>query len=89
MSSFSTNDRERIFITIAKAVTEFMKSHPNGIIWVRGSTASRVRLYQMAISAFWPLINRQYEIQGRRGKRWLPFERGVNYEEFLLFRKML
>lgn len=84
----NNGDRLKILHTIAAAVIDFVKFRPDAIILVRGSTLSRVRLYQMAMSSFWSEISQQFEIWGKLEEEWLPFEKGVNYEEFLIFKKI-
>jgi uncharacterized protein DUF6934 len=66
---------------------DFLESRPNAIILIVGSTASRTRLYQMAISSHWQKTG-QYEIYGEQGKDWEPFQKGVNYQRFLVFKKI-
>jgi hypothetical protein len=83
----NNNDRLKVLSTVARSVVEFLKSRPDAIILVRGSTFPRVRLYQMAVSTYWPIINQQYEIYGKVAGKYLPFEKGINYQEFLLFKK--
>jgi len=83
----NNNDSLKVLSTVAQTVIEFMKSRPNAIILVKGSTLPRVRLYQIAVSAYWPVISQQYQIYGKVAGKWLPFEKGVNYQEFLIFKK--
>jgi hypothetical protein len=80
-------DRERILYTIAKAAIDFFKERPFGIIMIIGTTKSRVRLYQIKISIFWAEIKTHYEVLGKYQGRWAPFEKGINYEEFVVFKK--
>ena len=80
-------DRERILYTIANAAIDFFKKRPLGIIMVRGTTKSRVRLYQIKIAFFWTEIRAHYEVLGKYQGKWTPFEKGVNYEEFVVFKK--
>ena len=80
-------DRERILYAVANAAIDFFKKRPLGIILIRGTTKSRVRLYQIKIAIFWTEIKTHYEVLGYYQDRWAPFEKGVNYEEFLVFKK--
>ena len=84
----NNGDRLKILNTVASAIADFIEQRPNAIILAKGSTLSRVRLYQMAISSFWSRISQQYEIYGKTSGQWIPFRKGVNFEEFLLFRKI-
>jgi hypothetical protein len=80
-------DRERILYTIADAVIDFFKQRPLGIILIRGTSKPRVRLYQIKIANFWTEIKTHYDVLGNYQGRWVPFEKGVNYEEFVVFKK--
>jgi len=42
----------------------------------------------MGIALTWSEIKERYEVWGKRANKWSPFEKGVNYEEFLVFRKI-
>ena len=41
----------------------------------------------MGISGLWDEISIDFEVQGFKNGSWLPFEKGVNYEAFLVKRK--
>ena len=79
-------DRERILYAIANAVIDFFKLRPLGFIMIMGTTKSRVRLYQIKIALFWTEIRAHYEVLGKYQGKWAPFEKGVNYEEFVVFK---
>jgi hypothetical protein len=84
----NNSDHLKVLHTVAKVVLEFINFWPNAIIWVKGSTSSRTRLYQMGISSFWIEITREFEVYGKTGQDWMPFKRGANYKEFLVFKKI-
>jgi len=84
----NNGDYTKILKSVAWTVDKFVNSYPRAIILIRGSTASRSRLYQMGIASAWPEIKDRYEIWGRRANKWLSFEKGVNYEEFLVVKKI-
>jgi hypothetical protein len=77
-------DRDKVLATVAATVMEFMKDHPRAIILARGSTRSRTRLYQMGIARIWDQISLLFEIQGNINSTWQPFQKGVNFDAFLL-----
>lgn len=77
-------DRDKVLATVAATVMEFIRDHPEAIIFVTGSTASRTRLYQMGIGRIWDEINQLFEIQGYLDDIWQPFQKAVNYNAFLL-----
>jgi hypothetical protein len=43
----------------------------------------------MAIASYWPMIEQKFEIPGEYEGEWLPFQKGINYKRFLLFRKII
>jgi hypothetical protein len=83
----NNNDQIKVLNTVAMMVIDFMERRPDAIILIQGSTLSRTRLYQMKISLYWSKINQYYEVYGEFGKDWAPFQKGVNYKRFLIFKK--
>jgi len=84
----NNGDYKAILRTVAEIVEVFVNSHAQAIIVIRGLTMSRTRLYQMGIALAWLEIKERYEVWGRLANKWSPFEKGVNYEEFLVFKKI-
>jgi hypothetical protein len=78
----NNNDRDKILATVAATVLDFAKRHPGAIVYARGATPSRTRLYQMGIRAHWIEINMQFDIRGYRQGKWETFRLGNNYEAF-------
>ena len=84
----NNGDYKKILRSVAWSADKFVNSHPNAIILIRGLTDPRVRLFQMGIASAWSEIKERFEIWGRQANKWSPFEKGVNYEEFLFFKKV-
>jgi len=80
----NNSDRDKVLATVAATILQFMKDHPQAIILATGSTKSRTRLYQMGIARTWDQISLLFEIQGYVNSVWQPFQRGVNFDAFLL-----
>jgi hypothetical protein len=80
-------DAKKILVTVAGIVESFVNLYPRAIILIVGSSASRMRLYQMGIASAWLEISAKYEVLGRRNDEVEPFKKGVNYEAFLLIKK--
>jgi hypothetical protein len=78
----NNNDRQKILATVASTVLDFIQYHPDSYVYAEGSTASRTRLYQMGIAAYWDEITQEFEIYGFRLGDWEPFQSGINYEAF-------
>ncbi len=83
----NNNDRQKVLATVAKTVLDFINAHPKATVVAKGSTASRTRLYQMGIAAFWDEINGLFYIDGYINGHWESFRSKRNYEAFLLERK--
>jgi hypothetical protein len=87
LSVSNNNDRNKVLFTVAAIVHDFMKFRPAAIILAVGSTDVRTRLYQMSICAFWKEISSEYIVYGNSNDEWVCFEKNVNYEGFLVFKK--
>ena len=80
----NNNDRDKILATVASTVFDFIKYHPRAMIFARGSTPSRTRLYQISILKNWSVIITFFEIRGFSNGMWEIFKRNKNYEEFAI-----
>lgn len=87
LSVSNNKDRSKILLTVAAIVHDFMQYQPKAIILVIGSTNVRTRLYQMSISFFWQEIGSLYVVYGKSNDEWGCFEKNVNYDGFLIFKK--
>ncbi len=87
--SVTTNnaDKNEVLATVAATILEFIHTCPKALVYVKGSTPSRTRLYQMAISSFYSDISQFFIIKGYIKGQWHLFEKGINYEAFLASRK--
>jgi hypothetical protein len=82
-------DTLKILATIAGTVLEFTRQFPDIIVYAKGSSLARTRLYQMGISGNWNEIEPLMLIFGFVDGQWEPFKKNVNYEAFLAQRKNL
>lgn len=80
-------DRDKILATVAATVLEFTGHFPSAMVYAKGSTLARTRLYQMGIVANWEQIDDLLEIYGFAKGKWEKFTKNVNYEAFLVLRK--
>ena len=83
----NNQDREKILATVASTVLEFTRHFPDVMVYAKGSSSARTRLYQMALVANWKEIEPLLHVYGFSKGKWLPFERNINYEAFLVLRK--
>ncbi len=80
-------DTERILATVAATVLDFTEQFPDVIVFAKGSTPARTRLYQMGISANLKEIDHLLQVYGLQNRKWEPFRKNVNYDAFLAVRK--
>ena len=83
----NNRDRNKVLTTVAFTALDFTHKFPKAKIFVEGSTLARTRLYQMGIAYNLLEITDKFDIQGFRGEQWEPFQRGRNYNAFLITRK--
>ena len=83
----NNGDSEKVLATVVVAVYAFTDKHSDAWVYATGSTKSRTRLYQMGISKYSELAGDDYFIFGQLQSEWKPFEKGVNYEAFVVKRK--
>ncbi|BAU54619.1 DUF6934 family protein [Mucilaginibacter gotjawali] len=84
LSVSNNQDTQKVLTTVAQTVIDFMLQHPHATVLAKGSTPSRTRLYQMGISQFWDEIGMMFEIKGFIDNGWQPYERGKNFEAFVI-----
>jgi hypothetical protein len=84
MARSNNGDRDKILSTVAFAVVTFMNHYPSAILIAKGSTPARTRLYQIGIMLNWKDINQLFDLECFLNGSWIPFEKGKNYEQFLL-----
>jgi hypothetical protein len=86
-SRTNNGDRDKVLATVASTALDFTDRFPHVEIFTEGSTTARTRLYQMGIGNNLEEICENFVIQGYRNKEWEHFQRGRNYEAFLIKRK--
>lgn len=85
----NNQDSQKVLATVADTVLDFLKNHPEVSVFAQGSTKSRTRLYQMNIAAFYKEItDTSLAVQGYINETWQPFEVGINFDAFIIRRKL-
>ncbi len=84
MAITNNDDTDMVLTTVAAVVFQFMKENPRRVVFAQGSTPSRTRLYQINIAKFFAEINSAFHVDGSINDIWEPFQKGRNYEAFLL-----
>jgi hypothetical protein len=80
----NNSDMDKVLRTVALTVIEFLQHTPEAVVFLRGSTEARTRLYQMGIIENEPEIAKLFDIQGFFGNSWESFKRGKNYQAFAI-----
>lgn len=60
-SRTNNNDRNKVLATVASTVIDFMRHHPGAVIFAKGITPGKTRLYQIGISHNWPKISQSFD----------------------------
>jgi hypothetical protein len=88
-SNSNNQDVQKVLATVAATVLDFTAAYPDMPVYAQGSTPARTRLYQMGISANLNEIEPLLEIYAlKKDGNWELFEKGVNYEAFVAWRKI-
>jgi hypothetical protein len=85
----NNGDSKKVLATVASTVYYFTGKYPNSWIYATGSTKARTRLYRIGISNNLTEILQDFEIHGLKDNSWHIFERDVDYDGFLIRRKLL
>ena len=84
LSVTNNQDMPKVLATVFKAVAYFFSVNQNATVFIEGSTKSRTRLYQIAIAKYLVQIEHKYSIWGFVGDDFEKFNRGKNYNSFIL-----
>src|SRR5688572_14797953 len=85
----NNGDSKKVLATVASTVYTFTDKYPNSWIYATGSTKDRTRLYRIGISNNLTEILQDFELHGLKDSSWYIFERNVDYDGFLIRRKLL
>jgi hypothetical protein len=80
-------DSLKVLVTVARSVISFTDNHPDAFVYIKGSTASRTRLFQIGITKHWIEISPLFTVFGITNNKWQPFSRSANYDAFIALRK--
>jgi hypothetical protein len=88
LSVTNNGDSQKVLATVASTVYRFLQQQPHSYVYATGSTKARIRLYRMGISNNLAEITADFLVFGFREDRWEPFERGKEYEAFLVKKRI-
>jgi hypothetical protein len=82
-------DRNKILATVFDVVSTYTLRYPERMIYFRGSTRERTRLYRIAIGLNLEELSRVFDIYGEIAEddRFYPFRKNMEIEAFLVKRK--
>ena len=83
----NNGDSEKVLASVVDGLYAFTYQNPEAWIYATGSTKARTRLYRMGITKYLNEIKVDYEIFGEVKKKWFLFEKGKEYDAFLVRRK--
>lgn len=83
----NNGDAKKILATIAATIVEITDRYPDMMVFARGSTPARTRLYQMAIFSHRDLIDPLLMIYGYFNNKWERAKKNKNYDGFIAVRK--
>lgn len=83
----NNGDTEKVLATVALTIYEFFKEHPLATVYLKGSTQSRTRLYQISISKFIEQISNEFDVYGELENEFERFKKNVSYKGFLIQQK--
>ena len=84
----NNNDSQKVLATVASTLYLFTEKHPNVWIYAIGSNTARTRLYRIGITTNFEAIREDFNIYGLHNDTWKEFEKGIDYEAFLVKRKL-
>lgn len=77
-------DSQKVLGTVASTIYKFFEKYADCYVFATGSTVSRTRLYQIGIANNLDKIKKDFELFGFIAGYWEEFEKGTNYEAFLI-----
>lgn len=78
----NNGDKNKILRTIAEAVRDFLQVYSQAIVFFKGVTPGRTRLYQIAISLHFNDLTKEYEITVLQNGKRLPFRKNIKADAF-------
>ena len=84
----NNGDTEKVLATVAATIPKFLDEYPEAIIYVKGSSFSRTRLYRTRISNTLDEITKSYDVLGSLDDNWERFRQNRDYSAFLITKKI-
>jgi hypothetical protein len=84
-------DRNKILATVVNVVKLFTEKYPDRLIYFRGSTQERTRLYRMAVGLNLEELSKTFDIYAEvdDSQDFVPFRKNMIIRAFLIKRKIV
>lgn len=89
LSVTDNGDLTKVLATTLKAIRLFLENYPDKLVYIKGSTKSRTRLYQISINKVYPFLKDDLIILGQQDAEWVEVEPNLSFESFLIAKKAL
>ena len=80
-------DSRKVLATVASTLYVFTEKNADAWVYATGSNHARTRLYRMGITLNLEEVLEDFEVFGLKENVWLEFEKGADYEAFLVKRR--
>lgn len=80
----NNSDMKKVLATVFGATHHFVSTYSQNNVFFQGSTASRTRLYGMAIAKHYEELSNIFDIFGLNGKDFVPYVMNERYEGYLV-----
>ena len=80
----NNGDTDKVLATVGMTVYDFFEEHPYATVYLKGSTGSRTRLYQISITKFIEQITIDFDVYGELEDQFERFRKYVSYNGFLI-----
>jgi hypothetical protein len=85
----NNGDSKKVLATVASTLYTFTDLYPNALVLALGATYARTRLYRMEIANNFELIKNDFKILGFKNGYWQPFQKNVEFDQFLAQRQFV
>jgi hypothetical protein len=82
----NNGDSEKVLATVVGAVYAFTDKNRKAWVYATGSTETRTRLYRIGITKYYEEAKKDFDIYGLYENQWIVFEKGINFDAFLIRR---
>jgi hypothetical protein len=84
----NNGDSRKVLATVVASIYAFTDRYPEFWIYATGSTRARTRLYRMGITKYLSEVKSDFEILGECNDDWEIFRKNIEYDGFLIRRKI-